>query len=254
MVTLGVDLASLPRRTAVCRIRWADGRADIGVPQLNIGDARLLDFASRADRVGVDAPFGWPNTFIRAVSAHHRWRLWPTARLKALRFRMTDRFVRERVSRWPLSVSSEKIGVTAMRAARVLSQLAAEGEPVDRTGGGKWVEVYPVAALRHWGLKPDGYKKRDARARRRELLNELGVGPGGPLEASEEVREACETSHDCLDALIAALVARAAALGLCEPVPEGMVALAGNEGWIALPKPGTLTQLLACPPRVQDGG
>ncbi len=99
MVTLGVDLASLPRRAAACRIYWVDGRTDIQVPEANVGDAWLLEHASDADRVGVDVPLGWPDAFVHAVSAHHSGAPWPMVPLTALRFRETDRFVRDQVGR-----------------------------------------------------------------------------------------------------------------------------------------------------------
>ena len=46
-----------------------------------------------------------------------------------------------------------------------------------------------------------------------------------------------------LDALVAALVARAAVIGCCEPIPPGDRALAMEEGWIALPRSGSLADL-----------
>jgi hypothetical protein len=45
------------------------------------------------------------------------------------------------------------------------------------------------------------------------------------------------------DALVAALVARAKAIGLCRPIPDGKRTLAAVEGWIALPQAGSLEQL-----------
>lgn len=52
----------------------------------------------------------------------------------------------------------------------------------------------------------------------------------------------CSTSNDALDAVIAALTARAAALGLTlRPDPE-LRPTASREGWIALPT-GSLTAL-----------
>jgi hypothetical protein len=42
---------------------------------------------------------------------------------------------------------------------------------------------------------------------------------------------------------VLALVTRAAALGPCEPIPPKSAALADKEGWIALPKPGSLQML-----------
>jgi predicted nuclease with RNAse H fold len=73
------------------------------------------------------------------------------------------------------------------------------------------LEVYPAAALLLWGLPRERYKA-SAEARE-ELLSAieaqapwLGWEPGA--------REACVSSDDALDAVLCALVARAAALGL----------------------------------------
>ena len=53
----------------------------------------------------------------------------------------------------------------------------------------------------------------------------------------------CGQSDDCFDALIASLVARAAALDLCESIPLDDRAAATREGWIALPSSDSLGQL-----------
>jgi hypothetical protein len=63
------------------------------------------------------------------------------------------------------------------------------------------------------------------------------------LECSKEHRRAYDASEHAFDALIAALTARAAALGLTAP-PEGEeVAPAELEGWIHLPERESLTRL-----------
>jgi len=54
----------------------------------------------------------------------------------------------------------------------------------------------------------------------------------------------CDESNDCFDALIAALVARASALGLCEEIPGELLETAEREGWIALPLVGSLERLI----------
>jgi predicted RNase H-like nuclease len=153
-------------------------------------------------------------------------------------------FVRAQGAGNPLSIAADRIAVPAMRAARLFSQLAARGEPVDRTGKGRVVEVYPASALRRWGLPADRYKKAKGRAVRCELIGQLESQAGSWLTLSPAVRERCQADDNSLDALVAALVARAAARGLCEAVPTELAELAAREGWIALPKPGTL-QLLA---------
>src|SRR5262249_19256695 len=74
---------------------------------------------------------------------------------KELQFRATDRFVYERTKRWPLSVSSDRIAIPAMRAAALFTRLAEKADSVARDGSGKVVEVYPAVALRIWGLNAE---------------------------------------------------------------------------------------------------
>jgi predicted nuclease with RNAse H fold len=247
VVTLGVDLAASPKRTAVCWIHWADGKAKARDPHTGATDEELLESFERADKVGIDAPFGWPDAFVEAVGAHHRGEPWPTAGDKDLQYRATDRAVRESTGLWPLSVSSDRIGVTAMRAARLLGKLAIQGTPVVRDGSGKLVEVYPAAALKQWRLPSTGYKGTSKAEPRAKLVQQLRDRTRTWLTASDDVWHDCEKSDDVLDALVAALVARAAATGHCDPIPLAMVATARREGWIHLPHPDSLPLLVTTP-------
>jgi hypothetical protein len=60
-----------------------------------------------------------------------------------------------------------------MRAAGLLAALDDAGQPVDRSGGGLLVEVYPAAALRVWGLASRAYKGSRNRSALRMLVDEL---------------------------------------------------------------------------------
>ena len=242
MLTLGVDLASQPLRTAACVIDWSNGRAGVDRIAINLTDADLLDLIGDADVTGIDAPFGWPDGFVDAVSAHTGKRRWPDIELSELRYRYTDRVQIERARR-PLSVSSDLIAVTAMRCARLLSALAVKDQPVDRSGAGKVVEVYPAAALTVWGFDPAGYKRAVGIEKRRLLVKEFLNSTGAWLETGDEVIELLIRSDDCLDALVASLVARAAALNLTEPPPEARLAQVQREGWIHLPRNDSLPLL-----------
>ena len=55
--------------------------------------------------------------------------------------------------------------------------------------------------------------------------------------------QTCITSNHACDALIAALVARASALSLAEPIPKEDRESAKREGWIAVPTEGSLGML-----------
>jgi hypothetical protein len=244
VITLGIDLASRPERTAACVVEWTRGRARVTDIACGQDDAALLERIAGADKAGLDVPFGWPDAFVDHVARFHAGGGWagPT-RLTALRFRETDRVVAARTGRWPLSVSTDLIGVPAFRAAALLSRLDDQGCAVDRTGAGRLVEVYPAAALRLWGLASTGYKRRDGRATLTALLAQLGRRTHGWLELDAAARRLCGASDDALDALVAALVARAAALGLCEPPPPEHADRAAREGWVALPTADALDRL-----------
>jgi hypothetical protein len=66
--------------------------------------------------------------------------------------------------------------------------------------------------------------------------------PGG-VRIDGERRNACIDDDNVFDAMICALTARAAQLGFCHPVPPEHGDAARVEGWIALPKAGTLEKL-----------
>ena len=69
MLTLGIDLASMPKDTAACLVRWERGRAVAEPPRLGCTDSDLDALIREADVIGIDAPFGWPDAFRSAVSA-----------------------------------------------------------------------------------------------------------------------------------------------------------------------------------------
>ena len=245
MITIGVDLASQPGKTAACSLAWRANEATVEVMALNITDEILLALASTGDKVGVDVPFGWPAAFVRAVSAHHVQREWPQAQNCDLRLRRTDVFVWKAIGKQPLSVSTDKIGMPALRMASLMVRLAQAGTPIDRTGAGRFVEVYPAAALRRWGIA-------DAKKETPLLLPAL-LAQAPWLKMTETSLALCAASRDACDALVAALAARAAAVGLCESIPDRYRRIAEVEGWIALPIAESLSRLMGAPDRLEVG-
>jgi predicted nuclease with RNAse H fold len=117
-----------------------------------------------------------------------------------------------------------------MRWAGLLARLAHRGLPVDRDGSGLVVEVYPAAALHGWGLPHRGYKDG---VNLTALVDRLTAG--APWLDLGRYADLCRGSHDALDAVVAALIARAAALGLVTRPDAGQAGPAATEGWIALP-------------------
>lgn len=269
VLTLGIDLASQARDTGVCAVRWSGGTAEVvllavgaagGAP---FDDAWLAETAvglrelPRADKVGVDAPFGWPAPFTAAVGQADPadWPLALGADRAPLVRRETDRHVWHRTGKLPLSVSTDRIAYPAMRCAGLLAWWSTHlGEPVGRAGGGFACETYPDAVLRTLlgmgrGRAPS-YKgpSEAARARRLELLGALAEHG---LALGAEHRAASTASDDALDALLCAIAARAAAVGLTEPPGDDVRGLADREGWIHLPADGVTFAALVGGPGAQ---
>ena len=60
-----------------------------------------------------------------------------------------------------------------MRAVRPRAEAAAAGESIDRSGAGRFVEVYPATALHLWGFPSRGCKRLKGAAVRAELVSDL---------------------------------------------------------------------------------
>ena len=240
MITAGIDLASQPDRTAACVIDWSDDRARVVELRGGVDDDLIASLIRRSDWTGIDVPLGWPDGFIAAISAHHAALGWAGGELAQLRMRTTDEWVHRRTGRWPLSVSTDRIGVPALRAARVLSQLS---EARDRSGTGPVVEVYPAAALRIWGFESRRYKRVAGAAARSALVTAFRTDTERWLEMDGEGWERCAQSDDAFDSLVAALVTRAGACRLVDPCPSELRGVAAREGWIMLPVGDSLSRL-----------
>jgi hypothetical protein len=200
----------------------------------------LAKLIGEADRVGIDVPLGWPIPFVMALHDYHRGLPWTAGHDDSMQLRRTDRWVRDTIKKRPLSVSADKIAVPAMRAANLFSAI----EPgMDRTGRGKLVEVYPAATLRCWGLPFQGYKRKAGRSIREQLVQKFVERTRRWVELTHHVHAMCVGSDHVFDALIAALVARAAHLNLVHSIPEADVGAARTEGWIALPLDDSLERL-----------
>jgi predicted nuclease with RNAse H fold len=245
--TLGIDLAAEPRKTGVAWVEWTDGEARVVGLQVGASDNDLVEAMSIATKTGIDCPLGWPREFVAFITRHQDDHVVvesgvPADWRRRLSYRVTDLNVKATVPGIQgLSVSSDRIGVTTMRCAALLSQLAAAGHTVVRTGNGPVAEVYPAASLARWGFNHKGYKGKNGRSRRSELVDELLLeAPWLCLDGHEE---SCRGSDDALDAVLAAMTARAAAVGLTEPIPPEALFAAETEGWIALPKMDTLPKL-----------
>jgi predicted nuclease with RNAse H fold len=250
VLTVGVDLAAEPRNTAVARIRWTQTSAEVQSVGVGADDPVLVEEIAASDKAGIDCPLGWPRRFVEFVAQHQAGAFVAPADVagkdwrRQLALRQTDLIIRSATGLIPLSVAADRIGLAAMRCAGLLSRLAATGHPIDRSGAGVVVEVYPAAALKHWGLTYRRYKGTANTTVRYELVDTLTAAV--PWLSLGDHEHACRRSDHALDAVIAAINARAAALGLTTTPAAEQLDAARAEGWIALPT-GNLADLVQHP-------
>lgn len=261
MITLGVDLASRGGQTGLSLVCWEPGGA-VTVEEPTVGRfsddqlvGRIASVRDKGGWIGIDAPFGFPVAFTTALEEWNKNDRVKRGRRSAadpsccdtcgegwdpLIRRYTDAEVHRRLwavrngdgsSTWPLSSVVERITPTTLRCAELLTQLT--NGPVDRIGlDARIIEVYPSAALALWKLDRRGYKKKSNHDVRvdlvRSIASELGIA---------KLADRFVESEDCIDALVAACVARAAACGMTSE-PDTTRIEVSREGWIHLPKDG----------------
>jgi hypothetical protein len=251
MRTLGVDLASQPKKTAICEIVWRDGTATVSTVKVGVTDPEIVAFArglnlpkhddSAGNAIGIDAPFGWPQPFVEFVSRPMTGirdvPAFDPVAAQRLCFRLTDDHVRTELGMVPLAVAADRIARSAMRCSGLLDDLGV----VDRSGVDGVYEVYPAAALKAWGFPYAGYKSPKANdpiaKGKLSALFQL-VCQACPWLSFAEMADydRCLTNDDAFDALIASFAARAAALGLTiSPTTPEEIERAKVEGWIAIP-------------------
>jgi hypothetical protein len=253
---VGIDLATEAKRTGVVivTVNGATAVASMPADGFVADDRGLVEVVDRTTVVGLDSPLGWPDDFVSAVTAHRQSARWPTFEHRStdkmresLRHRKTDLFVRSLdLGATPLSVSSDLIGVVAMRGAWLQSAWAQKwGRLEPRDGSGRLVETYPAAALRAWGLlarrgvryKGGGVGElRDGqRSERSRIMSEIEEQTNSWLRVPDALRDEAVASDHTLDALVCALVALATRAKVTHSTPEESREAALREGWIHVP-------------------
>jgi predicted RNase H-like nuclease len=261
--TFGIDLASQPDNTALCLIEWRDGEAIVrelarGIDRSGdrLSDKRLLHaivgdlYGPAPAMTAIDAPLGWPTLFAEVIANQAEWPDALEENPANLLRRATDTYVGDLTGKQPLAVTTERIAYAAIRASRILGRLErASNLTVDRSGvTGVICETYPDAALRQFGLWPQGlaphisYKAKDDPAVRAQIVEGLRRRAHW-LRFEDTDPGLLQASDDCLDALLCALVARACLNE--QTIPPGDRALASVEGWIHVPaRADTLEKLV----------
>lgn len=234
MRTVGVDLSASPAKTAVACVDWSSDRAVLTELVVGADDAAIRRRTDGATRIGIDSPFGWPDEFVDFVVAHHGNRLSPgrglddIARRRPLALRRTDLRIIDDGAGRPLSVSADQIAHVAFRCAGLLADLGVD----DRVDG--WaVEAYPAGALKRWGLTSRGYKRAANAPVLADLV--LALQAAAPWLELGDHAERMARDDDAFDAVITALIARAAELGRTTRPAAADRPVAAREGWIHVP-------------------
>lgn len=245
--TLGVDLSTDPKRTALCLLEWSGDGSPARLTDLVVGvsDETVLRTAESAEHIGIDAPFGWPRSWATAVAAHQPGDPFAADGSPAeLTRRYTDEWIAANVGIQPLAVAANLIGATAIRCARLVAALRRPVDTGEEVPAGSVSEVYPAAALKRWGQEFTLYKGRRWREARLALVAAL-IEAGLPVALTSAQRAALEANDDALDALIASLVARAVGLALTDDCPPEATESCRSEGWIRVPAASTSLRDLA---------
>jgi hypothetical protein len=164
-----------------------------------------VDPIKKADLTGIDCPFGRPEPFREFIAAQGQ--VAEGAPLDApvdldsrrkLAYRQTDIYVGQQIARkakkdneWahmPLSVSTNFLGLTAMRMASLSAKLAKAGITIDKSGStGK------------------GYKGAKKRETLGALVDRLRAATKPWLKQDKDEWDLCRKWDDVFDALIASL-------------------------------------------------
>jgi hypothetical protein len=149
MLTAGVDLAAEPKGTALATIEWKKTSAALVDLQLGVVDEQIVEAAKHVDKLGIDCALGWPIEFVDFLNQHSnsKSKAQPDGGMdwrRQVSFRESDRHVKAVTGKWPLSVSTDRLGLTAMRCAGLQGPHPAQ-QRGGRGGGGGQHGQYPHA-------------------------------------------------------------------------------------------------------------
>lgn len=259
MKTLGIDLATEPAATGLCVIEWGARVPRASFPAQERSEprdnTRLLSLMEDDEcaRTAIDAAFGWPEQFRKALDRYareYRWKTWRATeefdeKRSWLGRRRTDYFVHKKteeegVKITPFSVGASHFSATAMRCAELLDAYYKDKGNLERVDG-PVIETYPAAARVRWAHSSASAKKPDEKSEREwrhAWLRLIKHTCKLELKPAERERVAAQPGGHDFDALLCALVARAAGdrEGTLGPSTKEDAQLAKREGWIHMPK------------------
>jgi predicted nuclease with RNAse H fold len=225
---VGIDLSTDPGKCGVCVLE------DALITYVGLGDSALqhpqwlLVHCAGADVVAIDVPFGWPKPLVDSLASYvigvplNRNR-------RQYQLRTTDLWVKQTLPLSnPKSVSTDKLGSTAIVGTNLLHDLSRKGfglSPQESGAHPTVIEVYPAASLQAWGLS--GMRKEDVIGSLKQKF---------AFTTSKVNGKTILTNAHCFDALIATLTARAYVDGDTSDPPSDIPCdVLRAEGWIRIP-------------------
>ena len=240
---IGIDCAVQSQNIGLARGKFDEdktcleqvlrGRRGVSIAEIVVG--WLVD--SRSALLALDAPLGWPDALGDALHAHQAGRPIRGDPNDLFR-RETDLFIKRMVGKQPLDVGADRIARTAQAALNLLDEIRRlTGEPIPLSWesgvptGVQAIEVYPAATLIVHGMQMKGYKLKDDRDARKQIIRKLGEQIDLPADIT-----LMEESADALDAVVCLLAGVDFLRG--EVYAPRHPARSRKEGWIWVRKSG----------------
>jgi predicted RNase H-like nuclease len=181
--------------------------------------------------MAMDAPLGWPKAMGEELSKHSAGMDLTLKEPNQFFRRETDRFIKSKIGKTPLDVGADRIARTAHAALALLGDVRNRlGKKIPLAWSSNFtdiaaIEVYPAATSKALGIRSYGYKAKDQKNERKEILR----GLSGLIEIGEHEPDLMK-NPDVLDAVVCVIAGMDFIAGRVMH-PEKS-ALAKREGWI----------------------
>jgi len=185
--------------------------------------------------LAIDSPLGWPVNMGKTLCYHSAGKGIDIDSNDLFR-RETDKFVKRKLGKQPLDVGADRIARTAHTALRIINELRLlTGKTIQLAWDNQnlidisAIEVYPAATLDCYKITSTGYKEKNKKYVRKEIVDLLRNYMIIPKDLV-----ILEENADALDSVICLLAAKDFIDGNVY-YPED-IGLAKLEGWIWVKK------------------
>lgn len=236
---IGIDCATDPKKVGISFGKYYKGKMELIQTMIATGSQSMYklicNYIGSENNVllAIDAPLGWPIDLGASLVNHNAGDALNVDANDLFR-RETDRFVKRVIGKQSLDVGADRIARTAHAALRMLQELrimTGRDENINiawepsNLKGIKAIEVYPAATLDCYGIISTGYKDKNKKQVREQILDALKNYIKIPKDTDLLLNNA-----DALDSAICLLSAKDFIEGNAY-YPE-QLELAQKEGWI----------------------